>query len=138
MNVKQVIVVRKDLNMNVGKVAAQVAHASMKVFFDRMASNASIYDKDDVHEYDCRFTPAMTFWMNNSFAKIVVGVNTLDELTMVMNKALDMGYPVAPIVDSSLEQMTCVAIGPEVSEHIDTITGHLPLLRELKGKVKDE
>jgi peptidyl-tRNA hydrolase len=34
--IKQVIVVRKDLNMRKGKLAAQVAHASMKVFFDRM------------------------------------------------------------------------------------------------------
>jgi peptidyl-tRNA hydrolase len=34
--IKQVIVVRKDLNMRLGKACAQAAHASMKVFFDRM------------------------------------------------------------------------------------------------------
>ena len=32
--IKQVIVVRKDLKMRKGKIAAQAAHASMKVFFD--------------------------------------------------------------------------------------------------------
>ena len=34
-DIKQVILFRKDLKMRTGKVAAQVAHASMKVFFDR-------------------------------------------------------------------------------------------------------
>ncbi len=37
-NIKQVLVIRKDLNMSPGKLAAQVAHASMKVFFDRMST----------------------------------------------------------------------------------------------------
>jgi len=34
MEVKQVIVLRKDLQMRKGKMIAQGAHASMKVFFD--------------------------------------------------------------------------------------------------------
>jgi len=34
-NIKQVILVRSDLNMGPGKIASQVAHASMKVFFDK-------------------------------------------------------------------------------------------------------
>jgi peptidyl-tRNA hydrolase, PTH2 family len=37
LEIKQVIVVRKDLNMRKGKIAAQVAHASMKIFFDKMS-----------------------------------------------------------------------------------------------------
>lgn len=34
--IKQVLVVRKDLNMRKGKMASQCAHASLKVFLDRM------------------------------------------------------------------------------------------------------
>ena len=44
MNVKQVIVLRKDLNMRKGKMVAQGAHASMKVFFDRFHSSTRIYN----------------------------------------------------------------------------------------------
>ena len=36
MSIKQVIVVRKDLNMRKGKMCAQVAHASLKIFLDRI------------------------------------------------------------------------------------------------------
>ena len=34
--IKQVIVMRTDLHMRKGKMIAQGAHASMKVFFDQM------------------------------------------------------------------------------------------------------
>ena len=40
MEPKQVIVVRKDLNMRKGKMCAQVAHASMKVLLDRCGHGA--------------------------------------------------------------------------------------------------
>lgn len=40
-NYKQVIIVRKDLNMTPGKLAAQVSHASM-AFLTRMISNSAI------------------------------------------------------------------------------------------------
>jgi PTH2 family peptidyl-tRNA hydrolase len=36
MSVKQVIVMRKDLNMRKGKMVAQGAHASMKVMMEKM------------------------------------------------------------------------------------------------------
>lgn len=38
-NVKQVLVMRKDLNCRKGKIASQCAHASLKVFFDKMVSS---------------------------------------------------------------------------------------------------
>lgn len=35
--VKQFIVIRTDLEMSMGKTAAQASHASMKIFFDKMS-----------------------------------------------------------------------------------------------------
>ena len=42
-DIKQVIVVRKDLNMRKGKIATQVAHASMKVLLDVMDNTEEKY-----------------------------------------------------------------------------------------------
>ena len=41
--IKQIIIMRTDLNMRKGKLATQVAHASMKVFFDRMYDGKNSY-----------------------------------------------------------------------------------------------
>ena len=46
MDIKQVIVLRKDLNMRKGKMVVQGSHASMKVFFD-MIINKSV-EKDSI------------------------------------------------------------------------------------------
>ena len=55
---KQVIVVRKDLNMRKGKIAAQAAHASMKVFMD----NAS-FDSNTHHLTLNNVTVEMMNWL---------------------------------------------------------------------------
>ena len=57
MGIKQIIVVRKDLNMRKGKIASQCAHASMKVFFDRLSLMS---DRDNGEQkFKTEFTPAM-------------------------------------------------------------------------------
>lgn len=43
-DIKQVILIRTDLNMSYGRMVAQGAHASITVFFDRM--NIYGYDTD--------------------------------------------------------------------------------------------
>jgi PTH2 family peptidyl-tRNA hydrolase len=126
MAVKQVIVVRKDLNMRKGKLAAQVAHASMKVFFDlgQMANYNMLLP----------LWPAAMDWLDEGTTKIVVGVNSYDELMAVKRAARDAKLPHALIIDAGKTEFggeptaTCIAIGPAESEKIDPITGHLPLL----------
>jgi PTH2 family peptidyl-tRNA hydrolase len=122
MDTKQVIIVRKDLNMRKGKIAAQVAHASMKVFFDRMKEDKIIISK------------AMKEWVEGSFTKICVYVESEEELLALYKKALDADIPCALIKDNGNTEFhgvpthTCVAIGPDYIDKIDAITGGLPLL----------
>jgi len=141
MSVKQVIVIRKDLNMRKGKMVAQGAHASMKVFFNKMynpdaGSQAAgiTYGKDDIGNRTMKLTEEELEWVDGIFTKICVSVNSEAELLEIYNKALAAGLNCSLIQDAGLTEfggvptITCCAIGPNFSEQIDTITGNLSLL----------
>lgn len=129
---KQVIVMRKDLNMRKGKMVAQGAHASMKVFFDMFVwegqenyGKATIFVETD---------SPMARWMNGLFTKIVVGGENLADVVNAYEEAKRQNIPCALIIDAGLTEfngtptITCCAIGPDNQEKIDKITGHLKLL----------
>ena len=124
---KQVIIIRKDLNMRKGKMAAQSAHASMKVFFDLM-------EHDLKHYYILKLNEPMVKWFNGRFTKIVLGVDSESELLDLYHMAKDNGIVCSLITDAGLTEFhgeptnTAIAIGPGWSDDIDSITGHLSLL----------
>ena len=133
--IKQVIVMRKDLNMRKGKMVAQGSHASMKIFFDRMIYNHGVPHAQRYEQfYYCNFTEEMIKWMNGAFTKVCVSVNSEEELLSLKDQAEKAGIPVSLITDSGLTEFngiptnTCIAIGPDLSSRIDLITGGLPLL----------
>lgn len=128
MNVKQVIIVRKDLKMPVGKTSAQVAHASMKAIFDTCnLLEGRILFKSQMPE-------PMYQWLTGIFTKVVLAVNSEEELLELYNKALCAGLICSLVTDAGLTVFngvptnTCIAIGPEESYKIDAITNHLKLL----------
>lgn len=136
--IKQIIVVRKDLNMRKGKIASQCSHASMKVFFDRMEKHESPYEYNKTI-FLHTFTPEMMTWLDwevglQGFTKIVVSCNSEEELYELERKAKEAKIPNALIIDNGLTEFhgiptpTCIAIGPDEAEKIDLITGGLPLL----------
>ncbi len=133
MPVKQVIVMRKDLNMRKGKMAAQASHASMKVFFDRLNFEAKD-DETKVEYYQIHFTQEEQEWLKGSFTKIVVSVDSEQQLLDIYNKAKDSGLNCGLITDSGLTEfngvatLTCCSIGPNENNKIDLITKDLPLL----------
>ena len=126
--IKQVIVMRKDLNMRKGKMCAQAAHASMKVWFDRMTVCA-----DDAVRVG-GLTPEMISWAQGIFTKIVVGCDTERDLFDVIAAAREANLPAALITDCGATEFngvptnTCVAVGPAEAEVIDKITGGFKLL----------
>jgi PTH2 family peptidyl-tRNA hydrolase len=126
VNAKQVIVMRKDLNMRKGKMIAQGAHASLKVFLDRGQLGAG--------EFAFTVTPAMAAWLGGRFTKVCVSVTSEAALDAIAARAAAAGVPCAVIVDSGATEFhgvptkTCLAIGPAWADEVDAITGELPLL----------
>lgn len=132
-DVKQVICVRKDLNMRKGKMCAQVAHASMKVLLDLMTEDNSLINHTSRSIMLRRGSP-LSQWLDGAFTKIVVYVNSEEELFMLRAMAEVEGLRHALITDAGKTEFhgeptnTVLAIGPDYSEKIDKITGGLPLL----------
>lgn len=125
--VKQVIVLRTDLNMRKGKMAAQAAHASMKVFFDRKVPGPK--DRLDVPLW-----PEAVEWVHGAFTKIAVGCASEAELRALHDRAVAAGLPCALVIDLGATEFhgvptpTALAIGPAESSAIDPLTGTLKLL----------
>lgn len=125
MDIKQVIVVRRDLNMRKGKMCAQVAHAAMKFIVDNNES-----DRPD--QLVVNFSKEEAMWLfDGPFTKIVLACDSEDELKNLILKAMMHDVAAYSIVDSGKTEfhgvptLTCVAFGPDNAELIDKITGHL-------------
>lgn len=111
---KQVILVRDDLKLPKGKLAAQVAHASLDA--------ALRTDKKLVKR-----------WHDFGQKKVVLKVNDLDELKQLKEKAERLGLVTAMITDAGHTTVepgtiTCVGIGPDDEVKIDQVTGHLKMM----------
>lgn len=122
---KQIIILRKDLNMRKGKMVAQGAHASMAVILN--------LKKEDATSYIIPKDPRIEPWINGRFKKITVSVNSEDELLALHEEAKKRGFLTSLILDSGLTEFkeptyTAVAIGPDNAIELDKLTGNLPLL----------
>ena len=144
--VKQVIVVRKDLAMPAGKLAAQVAHASMS-FLTRGLTRPSHPDTDPFSLDNIFHSPnknhyrqifvdeELALWIDGPFTKIVVSVPDEEKLLSVYRTAMEYGCRASLICDDGrtvfggVPTNTCVAIGPNYIEKVDAVTKHLPLYR---------
>lgn len=138
MNTKQIIVWRNDLKVRKGKIAAQVAHASM-AFLTRELHWDTTQDGEEHMFHSLSFfsekqAEAIQSWLKNSFRKIVVYVNSETELREIYKKALDKGFIASIITDNGATEfkgmptVTCVAIGPANDDDFIGLTDHLPLL----------
>lgn len=125
---KMVIVVRRDINMRKGKIAAQAAHAAMKFLIDHNEA-----ERND--ELYVKLSPVEIDWMfNGAFAKIVCSVDNEDELNQLVLKAQLADIEVHTIIDAGRTEfngvptLTCAAFGPDDVEVLDKVTGHLKLM----------
>ena len=125
-NIKQVILIRKDLNMSAGKIAVQTAHASMEVFFKNMELS-SMCGTIPIKEDQVR-------WRDEGKTKILKEVKSELVLLTAYEKAKEAGLPCALITDFGLTELegennTTVAIGPASFEEIQKITKRFRLYK---------
>jgi PTH2 family peptidyl-tRNA hydrolase len=111
---KQVILVRMDLKLPKGKLAAQVAHASV----------------DAVSKTDRKL---LDRWNEGGAKKVVLKAADEKELLALQQQARDAGMKSSLIADAGrtvLEPgtITCLGIGPDLESKIDKITGKLKVL----------
>jgi peptidyl-tRNA hydrolase len=110
---KQAIVARADLGMGEGKLAAQVAHASLSAYEDTGRSTR-------------------TEWKGSGQKKIVLKGTGESELFRLADTADREGIPHAVIRDAGHTQVdpgtvTALAVGPASESVIDRVTGDLTL-----------
>jgi peptidyl-tRNA hydrolase, PTH2 family len=115
MAVKLALVVRADLGMGRGKIAAQVAHAAVAAVLATARS------------------PDFAAWLAEGQPKVVLKVSTAEQLLDVAGRAHAAGLPVELIQDAGRTQVapgtaTCCAIGPADSARMDPVTAELALL----------
>ena len=115
MKYKQVIVIRDDLKLSVGKLAVQASHASHA---------AARKAKKDI----------MKLWINEGEKKIVLKAKNLDELKYLEEKCKKLKLSCALISDAGLTEVkkgtiTVLGIGPDEEKRIDKVTGSLPLMK---------
>lgn len=130
MKAKAVCVMRTDLRNSdgfkvpKGKLIAQGGHAFVGLILK--ISHPSRYLLVTFLEPD---SPEEV-WINNEFTKVVLAVDSEEELLEIYEKAKEAGLNTVLITDAGHTEFseptnTCVGIGPAWSEDIDKITGHL-------------
>ncbi len=116
MSIKQVIVVRIDLAMGKGKIAAQVGHACVLGAEHVRKSNPDWFNE---------------WWSGQE--KIVVKIESLKDLEKLKEHAILLDLPWSEVTDAGHTQIspgttTCISFGPAPEETLDKVTGDLKLL----------
>ncbi len=113
---KLAVVVRDDIRMSPGKLAAQVAHAAVTCALEAKARKSKWFVE----------------WYSEGQRKVVLRVDGPEELRELGEKARRAGLTHTIITDAGLTELppnteTCLGIGPAPEAEIDKITGSLPL-----------
>ncbi|ORE09462.1 PTH2-domain-containing protein [Rhizopus microsporus var. microsporus] len=116
-NFKLTLVVRTDLGMTKGKIAAQCGHATLACYKAAKKVNPEI----------------LRAWEYSGQAKVALKCDSEEKLLELQAIALSLGLPAQSIRDAGRTQIaagsrTVLGVGPGPAELIDQVTGHLKLL----------
>ncbi|XP_030648917.1 peptidyl-tRNA hydrolase 2, mitochondrial [Chanos chanos] len=113
---KMVLVVRTDLKMGKGKVAAQCSHAAVSAYKQVQRRNPDVLKQ----------------WEYCGQPKVVVKAPDEESLLELLTRAREVGLPVSLIQDAGRTQIapgsrTVLGVGPGPADLVDQVTGHLKL-----------
>ncbi|KAM7306805.1 peptidyl-tRNA hydrolase 2, mitochondrial [Ixodes scapularis] len=113
---KLVLIVRSDVKMEKGKVAAQCSHAAVTAFKQALRRQPN----------------ALRRWEDQGQRKVVLRVPSEDEMLELADKARRAGLVTALIRDAGRTQVapgtrTVLGIGPGPEPLVDSVTSHLKL-----------
>ncbi|KAK1240032.1 hypothetical protein MKX08_007474 [Trichoderma sp. CBMAI-0020] len=119
---KLVLVVRTDLGMTKGKIAAQCSHATLACYKALARADPSSPERK-----------LLARWERFGQAKIAVQVKSQAEMLELRGKARAMGLTAEVIQDAGRTQieagsMTVLGVGPGPKSLVDKVTGGLKLL----------
>ena len=135
---KMMIVMRRDLKMRKGKIAAQAGHACIDAILMALNKEGRMNEFEmtsrgfGLKVTDKPITP-LSDWFSYGCAKICVYVDSEEELLAIAQKATDKGIIAAVITDAGMTEFhgvptkTCLALEPLPAEVADELTGELPL-----------
>ncbi|MEM3736984.1 MAG: peptidyl-tRNA hydrolase Pth2 [Candidatus Bathyarchaeia archaeon] len=112
----QNIIVRTDLKMSKGKICGQIAHAAVAAAEEARKRRPEWWHR----------------WIEEGQRKIILKVNSLEELMILKRRAEFLQIPSALIEDRGLTELppgtvTCLGVGPAPVPLVDQITHKLPL-----------
>lgn len=113
---KMVLVVRNDLKMGKGKVAAQCSHAAVSAYKQLQKRNPELLKQ----------------WEYCGQPKVVVKAPDEGALVELLSQAKQLGLSISLIQDAGRTQIapgsrTVLGVGPGPGNLIDQVTGHLKL-----------
>ncbi|KAH8697714.1 SART-1 family-domain-containing protein [Talaromyces proteolyticus] len=118
--VKLVLVVRTDLGMGKGKIAAQCSHATLACYKYYVAKSAD--------------SPILKRWERGGQAKVALQVKTEEDMLLLQAQAISLGLCARVIHDAGRTQIASGSrtvlgiLGPK--SIVDQVTGHLKLFQD--------
>ena len=128
-NTRHVVVVRKDLNMPMGLMAAQVAHISDQFMREKLLEDKNEAGSPSFFTYEWD-------WFKDPYLS-VLAVNCKEDLDIISKEAVENGLkvrswgdlvPSPTFPDRMIKTVIGISIGPDDFDKIKIVTGKLPLL----------
>ena len=123
-NVKQTIIVRKDLKMQKGRMASVVSQASMKFLIENNEA-----ERGD--EIRVRLSQQEAEWINSSFSRSVLSVDSQEALKDIAFKCEMSGIDVYYVFDDKelnegeIRELLSISLGPDEEDLIEQVVGSL-------------